>query len=723
MTEEEQKLFRLYGKLPSKKDILKNKLKERKYFDSGDYALSKAGKASDVGVTNIGSQHPHPENIPHIHNSPKSGSEQLGSSISSPSSSGVSGIAGSPVLAKEQLPGLSHVHSKSPIASGASIVADDVEDEEESAPEKVEGEGKASESAKVDPVPIPGHVAAPSYLELSNQTYGSMPAPLNLSIFLLRHDPPPPTSMKRRRNPSTAVESSTGSASDSETARSSRRTAIAPHANVEDNHGSALATSELTTLRVPSTPGRRKAGTGILNGAHLEPAPSPSPRKKNLLMTPQKVRFLNDGDASPSVVTNADKSARRKSVRRMVAKTLNDEDGTDDDDDEEYDLVGKIYSDSEEESGSEDEELEESASRSTMTTGKSKAPPPPLKAKGRKKRETTPPPSFMDGVESYFHQNKKARQQTSTATLSSLPQLDHSTYFSLLRSHPDHHADVRKKLFDSHLENMPQWIFELSEGFNLLFYGYGSKRALLTEIANTLYTTPGSIVIINGYLPTITLKDVLNIIFSAIFAAASSSITAKLGATPNDMVENVLSLLSEPDAQPLTMIIHNLDGESLRAERAQAIIARIAAHPKISLVASIDHIRAPLLWDAARKEQFNFLWHDVTTFEPYSVEIPADEVLVLGDGAGRAGGTKGVKYVLASLPTNAKALFRVLVSEQLQAMVEDEGGKERKNIEDYGIEYRVLYQKAVDLWTTKWSIQRKTDKEQRYYGRHLGRRI
>ena len=39
---------------------------ERKYFDSGDYALSKAGKASDVGVTSIGSQHPLPENIPHL---------------------------------------------------------------------------------------------------------------------------------------------------------------------------------------------------------------------------------------------------------------------------------------------------------------------------------------------------------------------------------------------------------------------------------------------------------------------------------------------------------------------------------------------------------------------------------------------------------------------------------------------------------------------------------
>jgi len=43
MSAEEQKVFRLYGKLPTKKDLLQNKLKERKYFDSGDYALSKAG--------------------------------------------------------------------------------------------------------------------------------------------------------------------------------------------------------------------------------------------------------------------------------------------------------------------------------------------------------------------------------------------------------------------------------------------------------------------------------------------------------------------------------------------------------------------------------------------------------------------------------------------------------------------------------------------------------
>ncbi|GAM87203.1 hypothetical protein ANO11243_052250 [Dothideomycetidae sp. 11243] len=71
LTPDEQRLFRMYGKLPSKQDLLKNKLKgqERKYFDSGDYAMSKAGKADDGGVTGIGREHPSPDTIPHLSSS------------------------------------------------------------------------------------------------------------------------------------------------------------------------------------------------------------------------------------------------------------------------------------------------------------------------------------------------------------------------------------------------------------------------------------------------------------------------------------------------------------------------------------------------------------------------------------------------------------------------------------------------------------------------------
>lgn len=47
LTPQELKLYRMYGRLPSKKDLFKHKLQERKYFDSGDYALSRAGIGSD----------------------------------------------------------------------------------------------------------------------------------------------------------------------------------------------------------------------------------------------------------------------------------------------------------------------------------------------------------------------------------------------------------------------------------------------------------------------------------------------------------------------------------------------------------------------------------------------------------------------------------------------------------------------------------------------------
>ena len=64
LSEEEQKLFRLYGKLPNRKDLLANRLKERKYFDSGDYALSKAGRAPKQSV---GTTIPNPETVSYTH--------------------------------------------------------------------------------------------------------------------------------------------------------------------------------------------------------------------------------------------------------------------------------------------------------------------------------------------------------------------------------------------------------------------------------------------------------------------------------------------------------------------------------------------------------------------------------------------------------------------------------------------------------------------------------
>ncbi|KAH8920767.1 Endosulfine-domain-containing protein [Atractiella rhizophila] len=127
MTEEEQKLFRLYGKLPKPKGLLTKQLQERKYFDSGDYALSQAGKSSPQSV---GTAIPSPENIPH-HKHGLSNEIGVGSPISpSPTTFTTTTTVSSegiPVQAETAISGTSPTHSSGLRAGVTSMVDDDEE--------------------------------------------------------------------------------------------------------------------------------------------------------------------------------------------------------------------------------------------------------------------------------------------------------------------------------------------------------------------------------------------------------------------------------------------------------------------------------------------------------------------------------------------------------------------------------------------------------------------
>jgi len=61
MSEQDQKAFKMYGKVPGK-NLLTKMQKDRKYFDSGDYMMSKAGVASAQAP---GTAIPTPEGVPH----------------------------------------------------------------------------------------------------------------------------------------------------------------------------------------------------------------------------------------------------------------------------------------------------------------------------------------------------------------------------------------------------------------------------------------------------------------------------------------------------------------------------------------------------------------------------------------------------------------------------------------------------------------------------------
>jgi len=65
IAEQERRISRMYGKLPAKGDLLHHQLEERKYFDSGDFELSKTNKASNIGAIQTGREHPLRESVSH----------------------------------------------------------------------------------------------------------------------------------------------------------------------------------------------------------------------------------------------------------------------------------------------------------------------------------------------------------------------------------------------------------------------------------------------------------------------------------------------------------------------------------------------------------------------------------------------------------------------------------------------------------------------------------
>jgi origin recognition complex subunit 2 len=474
----------------------------------------------------------------------------------------------------------------------------------------------------------------------------------------------------------------------------------------ELENGTSVNDSEETTTPRKRARGRPKKATMDDN------ANGTTPKKDNLLKklfsTPVKVNGAAETD-TPRIERNPDRSARRKSTRTLIERTVLG--NTSDNDEEEEDIAEEIYN-SEEEDNINGDGLGLLTELGEDTT----APETPSKrgrAKGSKNRRKSPtPPPDLTPHEKYFFQNRGGRAKTSNNNLSSLVLLDHEEYFSRARNLVDTHADDIKYLEDIHSESFNQWQFELSQDFNICVYGWGSKRSLLMKFADHIYKaqsdhTKSKIVVVNGYVNNLTVKDILNTV-----AAAVTEHGHKLGSQQAEMLESLLALLEKDKAQDITLVIHSIDRIPLRRPATQTLLSRLSSHPQVHLIASADHPSFPLLWDSSLRSTYNFLFHDCTTFQPYTAEVDVvDEVHeLLGRSGRRVGGKEGVSFVLKSLPENAKNLFRVLIGEQLAAMDDSHGALEGADGDDDndgrrmmghrksepGVEYRVLYQKAVE---------------------------
>lgn len=285
-------------------------------------------------------------------------------------------------------------------------------------------------------------------------------------------------------------------------------------------------------------------------------------------------------------------------------------------------------------------------------------------------------------AEDYFRA-REGGVKTSNHTLSRLemPQFSHATLHEVLQKIPAVHKMECECLMAEHRKKFSKWIFQLSEGYNLLLYGLGSKISLLQEFRASL-VDDYTVLVINGFFPSITLKQILNSITEEVLDHVGDFMR------PEDQATFIRQSLEESDLGKLVIIISSIDGVMLRNERVQNTLCYLAQSEMIHIVASIDHINAPLLWDQAKMSCYNWIWCDVTTFLPYTEETSYENSLLVQQTGSLA--LSSLTYVFRSLTPNAKGIFLLLAQYHL--------GQENKTNKSTGMSFQECYQQCREAF-------------------------
>ncbi|XP_071604017.1 origin recognition complex subunit 2 [Heliangelus exortis] len=315
------------------------------------------------------------------------------------------------------------------------------------------------------------------------------------------------------------------------------------------------------------------------------------------------------------------------------------------------------YSSSCSEEEEEDQPEANTAVSAQKTPAKTKAAstPPPKNTLTKKKKED----KMRHLVEEYFEAHSSSKVLTSDRTLQKLRRrrLNQQTLHNLLKKVPIAYAAEIQELNQQHEALFTKWMLQLRLGFNIVLYGLGSKRELLEKFRASVLLDVVHLVV-NGYFPSITVKSILNSITEEVLDYGGSF------CSPFDQLEFIIRKFKEDSSVELYVLIHNLDSQMLRGERSQQILAQLSSLPSIYLIASIDHINAPLMWDQAKLSLFNWLWYETTTFIPYVEETSYENSLLVQQSGSLA--LSSLTHVLRSLTPNARGIFRLLAQYQLE---------------------------------------------------------
>ncbi|XP_006636793.1 origin recognition complex subunit 2 [Lepisosteus oculatus] len=354
------------------------------------------------------------------------------------------------------------------------------------------------------------------------------------------------------------------------------------------------------------------------------------------------------------------------------------------------------YSPSNSEEDDEEERIEKSDNVDMEPKTPRKALAAALHKTPAKKNKKGPEPNL---VEEYFEAHSSSKVLTSDRTLQKLqtPKLDQETLCRLLEGKTFNFSDEINQLNMEHEKHFSKWILQLQLGFSIVLYGLGSKKALLEKFRTCMLMNSVHLVI-NGFFPSITLKSILNSITEDVLGYQGSFRTplAQTDFIVKALKEGKEGICKEVDFH-LYLIIHNIDGLMLRGEKTQQTLAQLAAIPNLHLIASIDHINAPLIWDQSKMSLFNWLWYETTTYLPYVEETSYENSLLVQQSGAIA--LSSLTHVMRSLTPNARGIFRLLAEFQL----------ENKDNPSYtGLSFQDFYQRCREAFLVNSDITLRT---------------
>ena len=179
-------------------------------------------------------------------------------------------------------------------------------------------------------------------------------------------------------------------------------------------------------------------------------------------------------------------------------------------------------------------------------------------------------------------------------------------------------------------------------------YGLGSKKSLVHDF-HLHSLLDKDCVVVNGFFPSLTIKQILGTITEDILEIESNF------SSTSEHLEEIFSCLTTD----LYLLINNIDGPTLRTSIVQSALASLASHPMVHLVCSIDHINAPLIWDQECLSKLNLIWFDCTTFLPYIEEAGVANSLMIRKTGQLTLASLG--SVWASLTPNAKKIYIIII--------------------------------------------------------------